>query len=139
LSDSVKVGGFWLGVGASMSARLGGGWTLRPRALVGFLVAHSSDSVSGDGLDIAGSDDVTHTTPFVALVDFGLERTIGASRVSLALSAFYLPVPGAPASTHGTITATNGGATSNAIAGERAYGPILAWGPELTLAWDASR
>jgi hypothetical protein len=146
LDDEARVSGFWLSAGLSYRVPVIGGWELRPRAHVGFIVAHASDPVTGTAtlagetaprsIVVAGGTDVAHSTPFFALTEVGLERAWGKFRLGASVSTFFLPSPG-PASTHGqvAIATANGSVTTSALAGERAYGSFVVLMPQLSIGY----
>jgi len=143
LDDEARVSGFWLSAGLSYRVSLPAGWELRPRAHAGFIIAHSTDPVTGTAtlagetapraIVVAGDTGVAHSTPFFALTEIGLERAWGAWRFGAAVSTFFLPVPGPP-STHGNV-AIQGAGTSAVLAGERTYGSFVVLMPQLSVSY----
>lgn len=144
LDDEARVSGFWLAAGLSYRAPIVAGWDLRPRVSFGFLVAHSSDPVTGtatlagtpapQSFVVAGGNDVSHSTPFFALTEVGIERAWGAWRFGASLGAFFVPVAG-PASAHGTTAIGGAGVTTNALAGERTYGSFVVVMPQFSVGY----
>ncbi len=144
LDDEVRVTGFWLAAGMSHRLRLGGGWSLRPRVSAGFLVAHSSDPLTGtavltgagapSSIVVAGGTTVTHSTPFFGTIEIGVERSFGSWRIGASIGTFVIPAPG-PASAHGEIAVGGDKLTTNAFAGERTYGPFVVLMPQLSVSY----
>ena len=144
LDDEVRVSGFWLATGVSHRVSLGGGWNLLPRVSAGFLIAHSADPLTGTAvlsganapstIVVAGGTTVTHSTPFFGTVEIGLERSIGSWRIGASIGTFFIPAPG-PASAHGEVAISDRGLSTNAIAGERTYGPFVVLMPQLSVSY----
>ena len=84
---------------------------------------------------VAGGTTVTHSTPFFGTVEIGLERSIGSWRIGASIGTFFIPAPG-PASAHGEVAIGDRGLTTNAIAGERTYGPFVVLMPQLSVSYS---
>jgi hypothetical protein len=159
LRDDVLVRAPFVGAGASYHLRLGPkrsrvSFGLVERLTVGALFVSARDPVVGTvtvnstSLPLVvptRSDSVSAAAPFV-MPEIGAQVAVGPLHVGLAIAAMFLPVAG-PVFDHAAIgivpscpPASEGGApgcvpNSNALANDRAYGPVVVWLPTASLGY----
>jgi hypothetical protein len=159
LRDDVLVRAPFVGAGGSYLLRIGPkrsrvSFGLVDRLTVGALFVSARDPLAGTvtvGPKSAPlvvptrSDSVSTAAPFV-MPEIGAQIAVGPLRVGLAIAAMFLPVAG-PVYDHAQIGVapncpplSEGGApgcvpNSNALANDRAYGPVVLWLPTASLGY----
>jgi hypothetical protein len=146
LEDTLRIRGPFVGAGASFRVPIDNQFSLLTRQTFGAWFAETSDTLSGRSGDaplvIADAGESVSSTLLVVMPELGLQWHSDPWSVSATMSMLFAPLQG-PDLPHGEMgttpercTSADPGAPScaphtNAIAGERAYGPFWMLMPQV--------
>ena len=154
LSDDLRVAGGFVAGGVGFRWGFAEILELRARALVGALFASARDEVSasatGSGrmvaVDLVGNGTTVRGADLIVLPELHFGVRISGFGVSAGLTAMIFTLEG-PASAHGDLVLSGCNTsmpdfacapTDRAIAGERTFGPFVAWTPSLAVGYSFS-